>query len=248
LDRAEVLALEPHVMSPVKGAVHWTGTQTLTDPGALLQAYAKYFVADGGTIAAGSAESLRADGPGWSVSLAEGVTRFAAPTVVVAAGAWSMALVKPYGIHVPLGIKRGYHQHYQPKGNAVLSRPIADEDGYVMAPMSAGIRLTTGAELAHPDAPPSYDQLRQTEHLAQQIFPLGEPVPEEPWMGLRPCSPDMLPLIGPIPKHDGLFAAFGHGHQGMTLGPITGQLMAELIIDGKTSVDITPFLPARYSR
>ena len=77
--------------------------------------------------------------------------------------------------------------------------------------MAAGIRLTSGAELSHPTAPANYAQLRLTESLAREIFPLGDAVTDPPWHGLRPCSADMLPSIGAVPNQPGLFAAFGHG-------------------------------------
>jgi D-amino-acid dehydrogenase len=61
---------------------------------------------------------------------------------------------------------------------------------------------------------------------------LGDPVPDSIWHGHRPCLPDMLPLAGAAPRHRGLWFDFGHGHQGFTLGPTTGRLLAE-IMDGR---------------
>ena len=77
--------------------------------------------------------------------------------------------------------------------------PVLDADnGYVLAPMTRGIRLTTGAEFARRDTPPTPVQIEQTEPIARKLFPLGERLDTKPWMGCRPCLPDMLPIVGPF--------------------------------------------------
>src|SRR6202008_590578 len=115
-------------------------------------------------------------------------------------------------------VKRGYHMHYRAAGQARLNLPVLDtERGYFLAPMKAGIRLTTGAEFA------------RREPVARDLFPLAERLDTEPWMGSRPCTPDMLPVIGPAPRHKDMWFAFGHAHHGLTLGPVTGRMVAELV-------------------
>jgi hypothetical protein len=102
-------------------------------------------------------------------------------------------VLEPLGIKVPLGIKRGYHRHYDPKGNASLSRPVIDtEYGYALTPMEQGIRLTTGAEFAARDAAPTPVQFDRLMPHAKELFPLGEPNESEPWLGRRPNMPDSL--------------------------------------------------------
>ena len=108
--------------------------------------------------------------------------------------------------------------------------------------MSKGIRLTTGVEFADRDAPPSPIQLNRDELLARGLFPLGGRLEPTPWMGRRPCLPDMVPVIGRGERHRGLWFAFGHAHHGFTLGPVTGRLLAE------TMTGETPFTdPSHYS-
>jgi D-amino-acid dehydrogenase len=124
---------------------------------------------------------------------------------------------------------------------------LADlETGYVLAPMAAGIRLTTGAELALQEAPATPVQLARAEAVARRLFPLGARLDAAPWLGSRPCTADMLPVIGPAPRHAGLWFAFGHGHQGLTLGPVTGRLVAEMLGGETPCVDPGPFSPARF--
>jgi D-amino-acid dehydrogenase len=148
---------------------------------------------------------------------------------------------------VPLFVKRGYHMHYGARDNARLRHWLMDsETGYLLAPMRAGIRLTTGAELARHDAQPHYQQLAAAEAVARTLFPLGDRLDPQPWMGARPCTPDMKPVIGPAPGLPGLWLAFGHGHQGFTLGPITGQLLGQMMDGEPTEVDMAPYRADRF--
>src|SRR5688500_14778982 len=111
-----------------------------------------------------------------------------------------------------------------------------------------GIRLTTGAEFALRDGMKTPVQLNRAEPIARELFPLGDRLDADPWMGSRPCTPDMMPVIGPAPRHRGLWFAFGHAHHGFTLGPATGRLLAELIVGEQPFVDPAPFAPGRLGR
>jgi len=82
--------------------------------------------------------------------------------------------------------------------------------------------------------------------LARRIFPVGDAVEPESWIGTRPCTPDMLPIIGPAPGQPHLWCAFGHAHQGFTLGPTTGRLMAEMMTGDAPFVDTAPFSAERF--
>jgi D-amino-acid dehydrogenase len=109
-----------------------------------------------------------------------------------------------------------------------------------------GIRLTTGAEFALRDAPRTPVQLARAEPIARDLFPLAERLDNEPWMGSRPCTPDMLPVIGPAPRHANLWFAFGHAHHGLTLAAVTGRLVAELVTGEAPCVDPAPYAAARF--
>ena len=167
--------------------------------------------------------------------------------VVVALGPWSDQVFRPLGYSIPLSVKRGYHLHLAPRGNAVLNHPVLDSDlGYLLAPMNRGIRLTTGVEFAHRDAPPTPVQVEQALPRAHALFPLGEAIDATPWMGARPCLPDILPVIGKAPRHPGLWFDFGHQHHGLTLGPATGRLLAEMMTGETPFADPTPFAVERF--
>ena len=193
----------------------------------------------------GDARSLhRADGH-WRVDTKEG--HLDADNAVVALGPWAPDVLEPLGIKVPLGIKRGYHRHYNPKGNASLSRPIIDtEYGYALTPMEQGIRLTTGAEFAARDAAPTPVQFDRLMPHAKELFPLGEPNESEPWLGRRPNMPDSLPVLGRAPGQSGLWLAFGHGHWGLTMAAVTGRLIGEMITGATPFTDPAPYRAERF--
>ncbi|MEQ1900202.1 MAG: FAD-dependent oxidoreductase [Devosia sp.] len=245
LDGTGLAKLEPALRVPMAGALHWTDPWTVRDPGGLVEAYASLFTRMGGTIAVGDAGTLQGSGSGWTVDTSTG--RASASEVVLALGPWAAQATRRLGYRLPLFIKRGYHREYRSTPEAVLSRPVLEiETGYLLAPMRRGIRLTTGAEFAHQDAPGNDTQIDGTEAAARRLIALGDRLDPDPWIGARPCTPDMKPIIGRAPNHKGLWFAFGHGHQGLTLGAATGRLVAEMMIGEAPFVNARPFAPERF--
>lgn len=245
LDADALARQQPGVKIQAAGAIHWIQPWSATSPGDLVAAYAQSFTASGGRLIQAELQSLAETGKGWKAELS--AESLEADQVVLAMGPWSAQWLATQSIHIPLIIKRGYHQHFSSQAGAELKHWILDaEKGYLLAPMKAGIRLTSGAELNRQTAPPCYKQLNAAEAMARTFFPLGEPVEAEPWMGSRPCLPDMKPIIGPSRKHPGLWLACGHGHQGFTLGPVTGKLISQMM-DGETpEIDMTPYRVERF--
>lgn len=246
LNRAELAALEPGIASgQLAGAVHWTDPWTLRSPGDLVKAYAELFVARGGEMPLGDAETLKKSANGWQVRT-HGGEWIEAKEVVVALGPWTTRLTERFGFAPPMFVKRGYHMHYAALPDRQLNHWVLDEErGYLAAPMKNGLRLTTGAELALLDSPSTPTQLEDAEAVARALLPLGNRVDPQPWRGARPCMPDMKPVIGEVPGVKGMWCAFGHGHQGFTLGPATGELLAAMMTGGKTQIDMQPFSPSR---
>ena len=245
LDAATIAVREPNLTGDFAGAVHFPDPGFVPDPGGLTKAYAALFGRKGGRFLVGDARTLEQSGARWRVATLEG--SITAREVVVAMGPWSDQIFSPLGYSIPLNVKRGYHIHLAPRGNAVLNHPVLDTDqGYLLAPMNRGIRLTTGAEMAHRDAPPTPVQVERALPKAHKLFPLGDPVDAQPWKGARPCLPDMLPVIGRAPRHPGLWFDFGHQHHGLTLGPTTGRLLAEMMTGETPFADSTPFAVERF--
>jgi D-amino-acid dehydrogenase len=113
--------------------------------------------------------------------------------------------------------------------------------------MEQGLRLTTGAEFADRDAPPTPAQFDRLLPQARALFPLGEKVEAQPWMGSRPCFADSMPVIGRAPGHNALWLAYGHAHWGLTLGPVTGRLVADMMTGATPFCDPRPYAAERFS-
>lgn len=222
LDSAGLRAAEPALRADLPGAIHWTDSWTVRDPAALTARYAALFLAQGGQIVQADAMGLQQAGAGWQLAGAG----LQAQHVVIALGPWSGEVTARFGLRVPMVLKRGYHQHMRP---AQMPRhTLADLDnGVVLSPMAAGLRIATGADLGA-DADPAPRQLQRGQAAAAQL--LGSLDPAGPvWTGRRPCMPDMLPVVGAIPGRPGLWAHFGHGHHGLTLAAVTSGLLADAL-------------------
>lgn len=246
LDRAALIALEPHVSEAALGGAHFAEPLTTPDPQRLTRSYAALFVRRGGRLEKGDALSLAQSGAAWTVATEAGP--LTAKQAVVALGAWSDEVTRAFGLRLPFFVKRGYHMHYEAKGNAGLKRPVLDlEKGYAVTPMAQGLRLTTGAEFARRDDPPSSAHLDRLEPFGREMFPLGPRKDAAPWLGRRPCLPDMRPIVGPFPGRPGLWLDFAHHHLGLTLGPVSGRLIAEMISGETPVVDPAPFRAERFA-
>ena len=245
LGAKEIQEAEPHLAPVLTGALHWTDPLAIVDPQALALSYFDLFKKMGGRFVQGNAASLYAEAGAWRMRTVDGP--LAARDAVLALGPWADVVTRALGYDLPLAVKRGYHMHYRAAGRAVLNTPVLDtERGYFLAPMRRGIRLTTGAEFALRDAIRTPVQLGRAEPIARDLFPLAERLDNEPWMGSRPCTPDMMPVIGPAPRHRNLWFAFGHAHHGLTLGPVTGRLVAELACGEQPFVDPAPYRADRF--
>ncbi|SAK83179.1 FAD dependent oxidoreductase [Caballeronia hypogeia] len=242
LSDAALREAEPSLDPVLRAAVRYPSADSVSDPAGLVTAYAALFERLGGAVLTGDAATLQ---PAWRVNTQDGIVE--AEQAVLAMGPWSGDLTAKLGYALPLEVKRGYHMHYTAGPGATLNQPVLDaEIGYLITPMVRGIRLTTGVELGFRDAPKTPVQLDAVEPFARTVFPLGERIDAEPWLGRRPCTPDMMPVIGPAPRHENLWFAFGHAHHGLTLGAITGRLIAEMMTGERPLVDPHPFRADRF--
>ncbi|MCR8547417.1 FAD-binding oxidoreductase [Salipiger sp. P9] len=246
-DGAALATAVPALRRPMAGAVVWKDAWPCRDPGGLVRAYADLFTARGGRILTGDALSLAQTRPGWRVASDDGAVE--AAQVVVALGPWSPALLARFGYRIRMVPKRGYHAHLTAAGgrNALpLDRPLMDvANGAVFSPMRGGLRILTGADLSSGRRDPATaPQLDRAVAAARDLLELGPEAPGGRWTGVRPCMPDMLPLTGPAPRHTGLWFNFGHGHQGFTLGPTSGALLAARMA-GETDPALAALDPTR---
>jgi D-amino-acid dehydrogenase len=245
LSPEEFAKREPNIIPNFYKALCWTSSARLDNPGAVVAKYAERFRHERGEFISAHVNTLEQVSSGaWAIHTA--MENIGARQVVVCAGPWSGDLLRTIGYRFPLAFKRGYHLHFKPQGNAKLSHVLIDSAGGVLAPMEQGLRLTTGAEFAALHAPPSPEQLDAILPSMRELFPLGERLEQTPWMGSRPCFADFMPVIGPAPRHEGLWFNFGHGHLGMTEGPESGRLLAEMIVGERPFCDPAPFSANRF--
>jgi len=244
LDRQAISALEPNILPVYKTGLLHTQTASVDSPGEVVKAYARMFASSGGEVRRSDITTIEPAGEDWRVVLGDGA--ISARHVVVALGPWSADLLRPLGYRVPLATERGYHQEFVPNPARSLLRPIHDAEGsFLMSPMEQGIRVTSGVELTARDAPSSFAQLDMVVPMARGVVEFGAAV-GEPWRGARPTLPDSLPMIGPAPRHTGLWLAFGNQHIGFTTGPATGAAIAAMILGDKPTFDTSAFAPSRY--
>jgi D-amino-acid dehydrogenase len=240
----DITALEPHIRPEFAGGIHLIDPISVSDPRAVSLGIFGRWIERGGCFATASAESLVGSASAWSIETDQGTKT--AKAAVVALGPWSDVIFRRFGYRIPLAAKRGYHMTYAPRPPAMLNHPVVDvEKGYALTPMDDGIRMGTGVEFAPRDAPPNPLQIEMAEPTARRIFPLGDRT-KSAWMGSRPFIADLLPVLGRAPRHRGLWFAFGHGHHGFTLGPVTGRLMAEMLTGEAPIADPSPFSPGRF--
>lgn len=247
LDKQRLIQRVPFVSEKMTGGIHWLDPKTVNDPGGLTAAYADYFQQQGGTFVLMDAFAATATKNGWSIT--DDAQHVEASQMVVALGADSARFLKTLGYpRIPFAIKRGYHMHYrQIDSNTPLQHSLCDpKSGFVLAPMRQGIRLTTGIEFAADNAPARWTQLDRAEKIARTIFPFGERLETVPWLGYRPCLSDMRPIISAAPKHEGLWLNFGHAHHGLTLGPVSGKLLSQMMTGQATLTSPDAFSLKRF--
>lgn len=246
LSVTELQALEPNVnFTDYVGGIHWKSSWQVNNPGKLVKAYAQSFEQMQGTIQQATVKKIVPNEKGWQVITDHDT--YLCDDLVIAAGPWSAKLIEPLGYDIPLFPMRGYHQHFAVTDKNMIRHSLCDTDkGFVMGAMEQGIRITTGAEMSLLDAPKNFAQLESVLSYAREVLPLENAVESEPWAGARPCISDMKPVIGPASKHNNLWFAFGHGHQGFTLGPVTGRLVEEMMHDKPLLIDTAPFSSHRF--
>ncbi|OYU18979.1 MAG: hypothetical protein CFE34_07715 [Rhodobacteraceae bacterium PARR1] len=164
---------------------------------------------------------------------------------MLAAGAHSRALALQAGDKVPLDTERGYHVEWD-MPDPRLTRPTCPTTrGFYLCPMQGRLRVAGTVELGGLTAPPSPHRIAKLVKGARAIFPdLGAPSRE--WMGFRPSIPDSVPVIGPSSGGADVIHAYGHGHIGLTLAPITARLVTALVTGRAPELDLTPYLPTRF--
>jgi D-amino-acid dehydrogenase len=239
----ETLAeMEPGLPSVEGGAAFFPKAVFLNDPGAMVSSLATAVQAKADYVQAEARQLTRQfdgviiEGPG---------LRLHARKVILAAGAHSRALAAQAGDKVPLDTERGYHVEWDMPTPRLTRPSCPTARGFYLCPMAGRLRVAGTVELGGLTAPPSPHRIAKLVEGARAIFPdLG--APDREWMGFRPSMPDSRPVIGPSRGGADVIHAYGHGHIGLTLAPITARLVAAVVAGRAPELDLTPYLPHRF--
>jgi D-amino-acid dehydrogenase len=244
----ELLQLEPDLPTGLAGGLLRKGNSHVLDPGMLVRRWSRIVLDSGGTHIRGSVSSFDVtDGTIRRLVLADGnhVEVCGAP-VIIAAGAWSHKLTAKLGHRVPLRASRGYHLSYK-ESDLSFSRPVLFEgQGFMMTSMLPGLRFAGTVEYDDPDNPARDDRIENLKRRVHRNFPrLMKAVPST-WMGARPSLPDSIPVLGRSNKIANAFFAFGHGSYGLTQSAGTGGIIADLVTNNHSEIDLRPFQIGRF--
>ncbi len=244
LNADELRQLEPGLALIFKHGFHQSEGLFVANPGRAVEALAADFVDRGGRLLIEEVTGFAPGAPPHRVRTVSG-REVEAEVVVLAAGAWSRGLARQLGARVPLDTERGYHLMLPP-AEPGLGRPtVHGEQHFMLSPMEHGIRLAGLVEFGGLAAPPDYRRVRGLLPAARRMLPGLRAEEQSVWMGFRPSLPDSLPVIGSAPGYSNAYLAFGHGHLGMTQGPVTGRIVADLVAGRDPGFDLSPYRPGR---
>lgn len=223
LDRTGIERLEPAIPAQYQVGMFLEDHATILNPRRYVETMATAFVTAGGCIVRADIAGLEKNSDAWHL---KGLPAGDFAHVVVAAGAWSRALLKPLGIRLALESQRGYHVQFE-QAQGVISRTVVLADKKVfITPMEQGLRIGGTVEIGGLKRPPDARRAAVLERIALKSFPQLEGKKKSHWMGHRPCTPTSIPVIGAAPNHQGLWLATGHGHLGLTDSLPTAILIA----------------------
>lgn len=237
----ELRQLEPGLPEVAGGAAYFPKAVFMADPGQMVTRLSEHLTAAAVLSARVTGlvrhnDGVRLTGQGLDVQ---------ARRVVIAAGAHSRGLARQAGDRIPLDTERGYHVEWD-MPQARITRPTCPTSrGFYLCPMSGRLRVAGTVELGGLTAPASPHRIARLVEGARAIFP-DLPEPSRHWMGFRPSLPDSLPVIGASRGGDEVIHAFGHGHIGLTLAPVTARLVADLIARRAPERDITATRANRF--
>ncbi|MBN3766173.1 FAD-dependent oxidoreductase [Burkholderia sp. Ac-20365] len=246
VDRAGILALEPHIGDAYNVGLFLPDQAWVSEPRQYALCIAEAARARGVQFIQAAAEHIGRQGLDWRIDCAG--TSLTARHIVLAAGAWSGRLLGALGVKVPLESQRGYHVQLH-GDDAPISRQVVLADRKVfVSPLESGLRIAGTVEFGGFSRPPSEKRAQLLlEHAQAGIPALRRPAQADTWMGHRPCLPDSLPVIGAVPSLRGMWCAFGHGHLGVTGSARTGQWLAEAIRGDMHHDRLKPYEVARFA-
>ena len=248
LSEDDIRQLYPEISPNIKSGVLIPNNGYTINPQRLVQTLGNLLVAEGGQVLTERVLKIIPHSGQRGFMLMTNVNNHDVDQVVVATGAWSLALLEPFGIKVPLETERGYHA-MMPSPNITLKIPVSIKNrGFGLTSMEHGMRAAGTVEFAGLTASPDEQRAKNLVTQAKRVFPTLQTGEPKYWLGFRPSTPDSLPVLGPVDHIPGLFLAFGHAHWGMTGGPPSGKLIAQMVAGAPLSLDPLPYSYKRFNQ
>ena len=240
----EILDLEPNIRPVFTGGCYYDYAYHARDPLGIVKKIFELFIKNGGKFVKENVESLK-QLSGNETLIKTDKKEYKFQKTVIACGAFSKKLTDQLGENIPLDTERGYHVHFKGMEN-LIKRPIIFLDrGFGMTPMNQGLRAVGTVELGGLNNPLSKKRIQYIVNCAKELLPQLKEHGDE-WLGFRPTLPDFLPVIGPSKNNKNIIYAFGHHHLGWTLGAITGKIVAGVLANEKTNLDLSPYSSSRF--
>ena len=240
----EIRQMEPNLAPIFTRGIFVPDSRNILNPGRLVETVARSVLSRGGVLRRERVQDVETGDSGRLVLVTDAGRR-SVDKIVLAAGVRSGPFAKRFGARIVLDAERGYHIML-PAPEKSINRYLQFAEGNLsLSPKDGGLRTTSIVELASPDAPPDYSRMRRLLPHVARVLPGATPEEKSIWMGCRPSLPDNVPVIARAPHHDGVFFAFGHSHLGMTMGPVTGRIIADLVAGREPGLDMTPYGPRR---
>lgn len=241
----EMAAIQPGLASRFTHGTFTPGWYSIADPKLYTLALADHFRARGGVIERAEVSGLHPIEGGVEIRTADGRT-LRAKKVVLAAGAFSHQVARSLGETIPLETERGYNTTLPADAFDLRTQVTFGGHGFVVTRLSTGIRVGGAVELGGLKLPPNFRRSEAMLEKARAFLPGLKPAGGVQWMGFRPSLPDSLPAIGRARATSNVVYAFGHGHLGLTQSAGTARLVADLLTDRPTAIDIASFSPQRF--
>ena len=240
----EIHDLEPNIKPFYHGGVYYQHGRHARNPKKILLKLFDLFLKKGGKFLKMKVQDINFDEE--KPVIKTETQKFIVDKLVIACGAFSKRLTDNLDEKIPLDTERGYHVHFKDCDH-LLNRPVIFSNrGFGITPMEQGLRVVGTVEFGGLNNPPSKGRIKNLINNAKYM--LGDlPDHEDEWMGFRPSLPDFLPVIGPSKNHKNIFYSFGHHHLGWTLGPISGKIIAGMIAEENTNLNLEPYSSLRFS-
>ena len=245
LSPAELHDLFPGLHAPGRRAVLYPRNGHTVSPIGITTALAEQLRAGGAAFRTERVLKLIPRETGGATLLTD-TANLVAREVVMAAGAWSRALLEPLGVRLPLETERGYHLELAEPSVDLPMALIDKPRGLAVTPMRDGLRLAGTVEIAGLHAPPNEARALALEGHARALFPQLTFTTKRIWMGFRPSLPDSVAAAGRAPGVPWLYVVAGHGHDGMIGGPSSARLVSELMTGRAPHLDPAPYALERF--